>query len=430
MQNAGSGFGPPDRKNVAVDGDERKVGFVYDIRMKYHLDLEDLNDPHPEDPRRIYWIHELLGRADCLKLMRQVKATPVTDAQILRVHSKKHLNFMKETEIMEKTTLVEAQQRFDSVFLCNETNYCARLSAGGLVALCTEVALGRLESGMAIIRPPGHHACPNRPMGFCILNNIAIAIRDLQEQRIVRKVMVVDWDVHHGNGIQEVFYGDRSVVYCSIHRHDGGEFFPSTSEGNMGMVGTGEGRGFNINIPWVCGGMGDGDYVYAFKNVVLPVAKEFGPDIIVVASGFDAAVCDPIGECDISPECYACMTSMLNSVCNRGLVLSLEGGYNLDATSNSALACVKALLNLGWKSGITPRPATYHAYATLSDWEINGVPMPHPRYSPDWLALPEWDPEIEVPDCFQSKPSELGKAVVDQVVQIQKQYWPSLSRAE
>ncbi|KAJ1898722.1 Histone deacetylase hda1, partial [Coemansia sp. IMI 209127] len=399
-----------------TDGyDERKVGFVYDIRMKYHLDLEDLNDPHPEDPRRIYWIHELLGRADCLKLMRQVKVRPVTDAQILRVHTKKHLAFMNDTEIMEKTSLVESQQKLDSVFLCNETNYCARLSAGGLVALCNEVASGKLTSGIAIIRPPGHHACPNRPMGFCLLNNVAIAVRDLQARGVVERVMVVDWDVHHGNGIQEVFYSDKSVLYCSIHRHDSGEFFPSTAEGNIGMVGSGDGKGFNVNIPWVTGGMGDGDYVYAFNNVVLPIAREFRPDMVIVASGFDAAICDPIGECDVSPECYACMTSMLSSVANQRLVLSLEGGYNLDATSNSALACVKALLNLGWKSGFTPKPATYHAYATLSDWEINGVPMPHPKYSPDWLALPEWDPAIEVPDCFNSEPSELGKAVVDQV---------------
>ncbi|KAJ1666412.1 Histone deacetylase hda1 [Coemansia sp. RSA 1813] len=410
--------------------DERKVGFVYDIRMKYHQDLEDPNDPHPEDPRRIYWIHELLGRAYCLKLMRQVKVTPATDEQILRVHTKKHLSFMKETEIMEKTTLVEAQKKYDSVFLCNETNYCARLSAGGLVSLCNEVAAGRLNSGIAIIRPPGHHACPNKPMGFCLLNNIAIAIRDLQDRNLVRKVMVVDWDVHHGNGIQEVFYSDKSVLYCSIHRHDGGEFFPSASTGGMNMVGIGDGRGFNINIPWVTKEMGDGDYVYAFKKVVLPVARKFRPDMVIVASGFDAAICDPIGGCNVSPECYAYMTSMLNSVSNQKLILSLEGGYNLDATSNSALACVKALLNLGWKSGITPRHATYLAYATLSDWEINGVPMPHPKYSPEWLALPEWDPEIEVPDCYNAEPSELGKATVDQVVQTQKQYWPSLSMAE
>ncbi|KAJ2546481.1 Histone deacetylase hda1 [Coemansia sp. RSA 1933] len=404
-----------------------KVGFVYDIRMKYHLDLEDPEDPHPEDPRRIYWIHELLGRADCLKLMQQVKTRPATDEQVLRVHTKRHVSFMQETELMEKTTLVESQQKLDSVFLCNETNYCARLSAGGLVGLCGEVAAGRLDSGIAIIRPPGHHACPNKPMGFCLLNNVAIAIRDVQARGLAQKVLVVDWDVHHGNGIQEVFYGDSSVVYCSIHRHDSGEFFPSSANGDMDMVGTGGGKGFNINIPWVTGGMGDGDYVYAFNRVVLPIAREFGPDMIVVAAGFDAAICDPIGECNVSPGCYACMTSMIGSVGSGKLVLSLEGGYNLDATSNSALACVKALLGLGWKSGIVPKPATYHAYATLSDWEINGVPMLPPKFSPDWLATPAWDPETEVPDCFYAQPSELGKAVVDQVVQIQKQYWPSLA---
>ncbi|KAJ2670559.1 Histone deacetylase hda1 [Coemansia spiralis] len=394
--------------------------------MRYHLDLEDSNDPHPEDPRRIYWIYELLGRADCLKLMHQVKITPIKDSQIMRVHTKKYMEFLKETEIMEKTTLVESQQNFDSVFLCSESNYCARLSAGGLLSLCAEVAEGRLESGIAIIRPPGHRACSKEPMGFCLLNNIAIAVQDLQERKLTRRVMIVDWDVHHGNGIQEAFYNDNCVLYCSLHRYGNGELYPSLSASNMGMVGSGAGKWFNINVPWASGGMGDGDYMYAFKKLVIPVAREFRPDMIIVASGFDAANCDPVGECNVSPACYACMTSMLNSVASGKLVLSLEGGYNLDAVANSALACVKALLNIGWRAGIIPESATHHAYAALSNAEISGVPPLHPKYSPEWLALPEWDPEIEVPECFNSEPSELGKSVVDQVVKIHKEHWKSL----
>ncbi|KAI8324731.1 hypothetical protein GQ54DRAFT_295903 [Martensiomyces pterosporus] len=404
----------------------KRVGYVYDVRMKYHVELEDSLDPHPEDPRRIYWIYDILERSGCLKLMQPVRITPVTDIQILRVHTRGHLEFLRQTELQEKSTLLASQGRFDSVYLCRESHYCARLSAGGLLSLCEEVAQGRLDSGMAIIRPPGHHACANKPMGFCLYNNIAIAVRDLQARRLVQKVMIVDWDVHHGNGIQDIFYSDEDILYFSIHRHDSGEFYPQSSDGGMDKTGKGTSKGFNINVPWVDGGMGDGDYMYAFKNLLLPVANEFSPDMIIVASGFDAAICDPIGECNVSPECYACMTSMLRSVANGKLVLSLEGGYNLDAIANSALACAKALLDIRWTAGIVPQPATMVAYATLSDAELNGVPQPHLSYSLGWSAVPQWDPRREVPSCYSKAPSPLGKNVVDQVIQIQKKYWRCL----
>ncbi|KAJ2172397.1 Histone deacetylase hda1, partial [Coemansia sp. RSA 353] len=347
----------------------KRVGYVYDVRMKYHQDLEDPQDPHPEDPRRIYWIYNILKVAGCLDIMKNVLVTPVTDDKILRVHERQYLETLKDTEIMERATLLETQKKYDSVFLCKESQYCARMSAGGLLALCKDVVRGKLDSGLAIIRPPGHHACSAVPMGFCLLNNIAITVRDLQARKMVNKVMIVDWDVHHGNGIQEVFYSDNTVLYASLHRYDEGEFYPSSTDGGMDMVGEGEGKGYNINIPWATAGVSDGDYIYAFKKLLLPVARQFCPDLIIVASGFDAAVCDPIGECDVTPECYACMTSMLKSVSNGKLVLSLEGGYNLDAIANSALACVKPLLNIKWKAGHIPQPAIYLAYATLSEEE-------------------------------------------------------------
>ncbi|KAJ2562181.1 Histone deacetylase hda1 [Coemansia sp. RSA 1822] len=378
----------------------KRVGYVYDVRMKYHQDLEDPQDPHPEDPRRIYWIYNILKVAGCLDIMKNVPVTPVTDDKILRVHTSQYLETLKDTEIMERATLLETQKKHDSVFLCKESQYCARMSAGGLLALCEDVVRGKLHSGLAIIRPPGHHACSAAPMGFCLLNNIAITVRDLQARKMVNRVMVVDWDVHHGNGIQEVFYSDSTVLYASLHRYDEGEFYPSSTDGGMNMVGEGDGKGYNINIPWVTAGVSDGDYIYAFKKLLLPVARQFCPDMIIVASGFDAAVCDPIGECDVTPECYACMTSMLKSVSNGKLVLSLEGGYNLDAIANSALACVKPLLNIKWKAGHIPQPAIYLAYATLSEEEVNGpFGTPLPRDNRSWEAVKQLDQQIIETDC-------------------------------
>ncbi|KAJ2721317.1 Histone deacetylase hda1 [Coemansia sp. Benny D115] len=196
----------------------------------------------------------------------------------------------------------------------------------------------------------------------------------------------------------------------------------------MDKVGKDAGRGFNINIPWAAGGVGDGDYLYAFRNIVIPVAHEFAPDLIIVASGFDAAACDPIGECFVTPEGYACMTSMLRGVGNGRLVLSLEGGYNLDAIANSALGCVKALLGIRWKAGVTPECAAYNAYATLSIAEVNGVPMGNPTYSEAWKALPDWDPAFEVPNCFHSSPTPMGRDVVDEVVRVHSQFWSCLNK--
>ncbi|KAJ2909385.1 Histone deacetylase hda1, partial [Coemansia aciculifera] len=397
-----------------------RVGYVYDVRMKHHFDLDvplSAEDQHPEDPRRIYWIYEILERSGLLSQMHRVPVSPITDTQILRTHHREHLSFLKSTELMEVTELIKMQEDLDSVYICAMSLYCARLSAGGLLALCREVASenGVVDSGLAIIRPPGHHACQNKTMGFCLLNNIAIAIRDLQTTSSVQRVAVVDWDVHHGNGIQELFYSDNSVLYISLHRHDGA-IFPFSSAAESSRIGRSRGKGYNINIPWLSDGVGDGDYLYAFREIVLPIIKEFAPDMIIVACGFDAAACDPIGLCNVTPECYAAMTAMLKNVCPK-IVLSLEGGYNLEAIANSALACAKALAGVRWKAGLVPRAATVREYTTLPESETRGsFSSERHTYSAEWQTSPKkgslswwWDPADEVPLCFAAEPSELGK---------------------
>ncbi|KAJ2794444.1 Histone deacetylase hda1, partial [Coemansia furcata] len=265
-----------------------RVGYAYDVQMTYHFNLNKVEMPHPEDPRHIYWIYDILDRSGCLQVMRRVHVQPVTDMQILRTHSRSHLSFLKTTELMEKPSLIAAQSRHKDVYLCALSDYCARLSAGGLLALCSGVARRQLDSGIAIIRPPGHHACRSKPMGFCLLNNIGIAIKDLQAGSPVQRILVVDWDVHHGNGIQELFYTDPTVLYISLHRYGKG-FFPSGEAGNFTQLGKGPGKGYNINVPWTTEGVGDGDYLYAFHELILPVAREFAPEMVIVACGFDAA---------------------------------------------------------------------------------------------------------------------------------------------
>ena len=156
--------------------------------------------------------------------------------------------------------------------------------------------------------------------------------------------MIVDWDVHHGNGTQNIFLHDPNVLYISIHRFDDGEFFPCSQDANMNIVGAGSGIGYNVNIPFSDDDMGDAEYIAAFTRIILPIAYEFNPEIVLVSAGFDAAEDDPIGEYHLSPTCYAHMTRMLMNLAGGRVLLLLEGGYSLEALPLCASACIRALL--------------------------------------------------------------------------------------
>ena len=163
-------------------------------------------------------------------------------------------------------------------------------------------------------------------MGFCFFNSISIAARVLLTKHSLDRVLIVDWDVHHGNGVQKMFYEDNSVMYISLHRHDRGNFFPGT--GDLKELGAGAGLGFTWNIAWSGDIMGDAEYLAAFRSIVMPVAREFDPSIVLVACGFDGAAGHPFnfGGYELSPACFAHMTSQLMSLANGRLVLCLEGG--------------------------------------------------------------------------------------------------------
>ena len=254
------------------------------------------------------------------------------------------------------------------------------LSAGGAIETCKAVVSRQLKNGIAIIRPPGHHAECNRPSGFCFFDNVAIATKvcQLDYPESCRKVLILDWDVHHGNGIQQAFEDDPNVLYISIHVYQNGLFYPMGPYGNHFHCGVGNGIGKNINIPWDDQGMGDADYLYAFQKVIMPVAFEFNPDLVVIAAGFDAAQGDHLGGCHVSPAGYGHMTHMLMSLAEGRVVACLEGGYNLRAISKSALAVTRVLM---------------------------GEP-------PD--RLPE------------TKPTHSGLATVRMVAEYQSRYWKSL----
>ena len=325
---------------------EKRLGFIYDEAMMKH---EPLDDPlHPEKPGRIECIFNshmdfgLLDRTDEIKLL---KSRRVTEEEVCMAHHKEHWNkVVNELPKMSSEELDRYADTLDSVYLNSHSTDAALLAAGSTLEVVDVVCNNVVSKGVAVIRPPGHHAETDEACGFCIFNNVAVGAKYAQEAHGVDRILILDWDVHHGNGIQNIFYNDDRILYISIHRFDNGLFFPGRPDGGADFVGEGRGKGYNINIPWNGPGVGDTEYALAFYNIVMPVAYEFDPQLVFVSAGFDAARGDPLGRCNVSPEMYFHMTHMLSSLANGRVICALEGGYNFNSISLSMTLCTKALL--------------------------------------------------------------------------------------
>lgn len=339
-----------------------KTGLCYDVRMRYHAKIFtsyfEYIDPHPEDPRRIYRLYKILaenglindptlsGVDDLGDLMLKIPIREATDEEILEVHSKEHLDFIESTSRMSHDELLKATEQGDSVYFNNDSFASAKLPVGGAIEACKAVVEGRVKNSMAVVRPPGHHAEPESAGGFCLFSNVAVACKNILKHypESVRRIMVLDWDIHHGNGTQKAFYNDDRVLYVSLHRFELGKYYPGTIHGQYDQTGEAQGEGFNCNITWPVSGVGDAEYMWAFEQIVMPMGREFKPDLVVISAGFDAADGDTIGQCHVSPSCYGHMTHMLKSLANGNLCVVLEGGYNLDAIARSALSVAKVLI--------------------------------------------------------------------------------------
>lgn len=356
------------RANVVVAVDPQlfytplKTGLVYDVRMRYHAKIFtsyfEYIDPHPEDPRRIYRIYKRLAEAGLIQdptlsgaddigpLMTKIPVREATVEEILEVHSEAHWDFLQLTEKMLRQQLLDETDRGDSIYVNNDSFLLAKLSCGGSIEACRAVIEGRVKNLLAVVRPPGHHAEPDLPAGFCLFLNVAVAAKNVLKAypELVRKIVILDWDIHHGNGTQKAFYDDPRVLYISLHRYENGKFYPGTKYGLHTQSGEGAGEGTSLNIPWRNAGMGDADYMYAFTRLVIPVITEFDPDLVIVSSGFDAADGDIIGGCHVTPAGYGYMTHQLKALAKGKLAVVLEGGYNLDSISKSALAVAKVLV--------------------------------------------------------------------------------------
>jgi acetoin utilization deacetylase AcuC-like enzyme len=204
----------------------------------------------------------------------------------------------------------------------------ALLAAGGGLALADQIMQGKIQNGFGLVRPPGHHAEKELAMGFCIFNNIAILAKYLQKKHGLEKILILDWDVHHGNGTQHTFYEDPSVLYVSLHQYP---FYPGT--GASHEMGSGRGKGFTLNCPMPAGS-GDKDYETAFLKKILPKVRDFKPEFVLISAGFDAHFADPLASINLSTEFYGWMTERMMEIAGKhssGRIISLlEGGYNLD----------------------------------------------------------------------------------------------------
>ncbi|KAL4646267.1 histone deacetylase 6 isoform X1 [Arapaima gigas] len=252
---------------------------------------------------------------------------------------REYVELMKSTRNMTENELRTLSDTYDSVYLHPESFLCATAAVGSVLQLVDKVMTSELQNGFSVARPPGHHAHTDMMNGYCMFNTLAIAARYAQKH-----VLIVDWDVHHGQGIQYIFQEDPSVLYFSVHRYEEGKFWPHLPESDSSAVGTGAGKGYNINLPWNQINMADGDYIAAFQQLLLPVAYEFDPQLVLVAAGFDCVAGDRKGEMSTSPQCFAVLTHLLQGLAQGRLVMSLEGGYHLQTTAEAVCACLGSLL--------------------------------------------------------------------------------------
>ncbi|MBA0552367.1 hypothetical protein Golob_023186, partial [Gossypium lobatum] len=289
MMEEGSGGGRSNYNRMNDAKNERRVGLIYDQRMCKHR--TPYGDDHPEKPDRITVIWNKLELAGIPQRCVILNAKEAKDEYICAVHSKNHVNLIRNISSKEYSKRNRIASKLNSIYLNEGSSESAYLAAGSVIEVAEKVAKGELNSAFAIVRPPGHHAECDEAMGFCLFNNIAIAASFLLDQRPelgINKILIVDWDVHHGNGTQKTFWSDPRVLFFSVHRHEFGRFYPANFDGFYTMVGEGPGAGYNINVPWENGRCGDADYLAVWDHVLVPVAKEFNPDIILVSAGFDA----------------------------------------------------------------------------------------------------------------------------------------------
>ena len=333
----------------------RRVGTCLDRRFLKHVPPES----HPENPGRLEVVQGLLDRSQYKEVLVPLAAKAALLRDLTREHAREYLDRLAETS-GTKTPIFPDPDTYVSAGSWD----AARYAAGATVAATDAILDGTVDVSFVFPRPPGHHAEADRTCGFCLVNNIAVAAAHAIEDRGLTRVLVLDWDLHHGNGTQHSFYDRRDILYMSLHQHP---FFPGT--GAAGETGSGAGRGYNVNVP-LPAGRGDRDYLAVFRDVFLPIALQYRPELILVSAGFDPYYLDPLGGMKVTAEGFGRMTRVLldlaDEVCAGRIGFVLEGGYHLEGLRDSVRWVLDVLLDeSGVKAADPNEPPTPEGKAAI-----------------------------------------------------------------
>jgi acetoin utilization deacetylase AcuC-like enzyme len=294
---------------------------------------------HPERPERLTAIREGLERSGLMRTLYRIMPRRATNEELTSVHSRAYVDLVRRE--LSNLTGTRDLSTGDTVVSPGSLD-AAEYAAGGVLNAIDAVLQKRARNAFCAVRPPGHHATPTRGMGFCVYNNVAIAAKYLQRNG-AKRVLIVDWDYHHGNGTQDAFYEDDSIFVFDTHHYGA---YPGT--GSPAETGAGKAVGTKSNVAMPAGA-GDAQFLEAFRTRLVPAARKFKPDFILISAGFDGMRNDVLGQFDITPEGFAGMTRIVvdlaNELCEGRIVSVLEGGYRLDGLSESVVAHVRTLQN-------------------------------------------------------------------------------------
>lgn len=321
------------------------TGLIRDDAYLEHI----TSDAHPEHPDRLRAVYSILEDQELRDRIEYLQAREATAEEIQWIHTESYY------QAIESTRDCGRHQLDPDTHVSSQSYRVAKLAAGGLCVLVDAVCSGRVKSGFALVRPPGHHAETDRGMGFCIYNNIAIAARYAQHRGLAEKILIVDWDLHHGNGTQHSFESDPSILYFSSHQYP---YYPGT--GKPEEIGRGKAQGYTVNVP-LPGGQGDDDFIRVYQEILEPIATQFRPDLILVSAGFDTYYRDPLGGMGVTEDGYAEITRILmriaDTCCQGKIVLTLEGGYQLAGLAQSIKRVILALQETGLPTACSPAPS-------------------------------------------------------------------------
>lgn len=309
------------------------TGLIYDPRYLEH----DMGAGHPESPQRLRAIMQRLEQSGLASALTRIEPRKAEDEWVALVHQPRYLEFLNQQAPTHGRLSLDADTAMSSGSLT-----AAYLAAGAALAGVDAIMAGQVEHVFCAVRPPGHHAEADRAMGFCFFNNVAIAARYVQKRYGVRRVLIVDWDVHHGNGTQHSFDQDPSVLFFSTHQYP---HYPGTGRATERGIGAAE--GLTINVPMEAG-EGDDEYRTVFQRVLVPAADLFKPEFVIISAGFDAHRDDPLANMGLTEAGYADLTAIVAGIaarhCRGRLLSSLEGGYNLAALSMSVERHIRSLV--------------------------------------------------------------------------------------